>query len=326
MFRTHLPMQQLEQAGHEIVMSPQMTPWGREEADVIVGQRVFSHMSSIMWQLLAREAKRTGRPRLVYELDDDVFSIDPAEVPHGDQFWDPFHRQNIIDNIEVADLVTVSTEPLADVIRKINPNVVVLPNAVPASLLDIPARKGRWLSRPITLGWQGSPTHRGDWMQCARPVGRFLKAHAQHRMIFVGMHYADTLPGEVHEQIDFNFGYKATNLDPFYAFQAAEFDVALAPLARTTFNASKSGLRFIQSAALGLPTVCSDSEAYRPWVRHGETGFLVRTEGEWTRTLRTLAHEPLTRVAVGDAARRAAADWTIEKTWTAWQDAYAALL
>jgi hypothetical protein len=45
-------------------------------------------------------------------------------------FSRPEVRSNVCRNIEVADLVTVSTERLAEVMSKRNRNVIVLPNCV----------------------------------------------------------------------------------------------------------------------------------------------------------------------------------------------------
>jgi hypothetical protein len=53
-------------------------------------------------------------------------------------FSRPEIRANVCRNIEVADLVTVSTERLAEVMSKRNRNVIVLPNCVPQTLLDAP--------------------------------------------------------------------------------------------------------------------------------------------------------------------------------------------
>jgi hypothetical protein len=99
-----------------------------------LGQRVCQPGATIRWRQLARE----GRCALVYEVDDDLLDVDPSNGPAWKFFGVPEIRANVIRNIEVAYLVTVSTEPLAEVISKWNRNVMVLPNCVSASLLDAP--------------------------------------------------------------------------------------------------------------------------------------------------------------------------------------------
>jgi len=85
--------------------------------------------------------------------------VDPSNGPAWKFFGVPEIRANVIRNIEVADLVTVSTEPLADVISRWNRNVAVLPNCVPASLLDAPHAEG---PKGLTLGWSGGMSHKLD--------------------------------------------------------------------------------------------------------------------------------------------------------------------
>jgi hypothetical protein len=93
-------------------------------ADVIVGQRVCQPGATVRWQQMARE----GRCALVYEIDDDLLDVDPSNGPAWSFFSRPEIRANVIRNIVLADLVTVSTEPLADVVSQWNRNVVVLPD------------------------------------------------------------------------------------------------------------------------------------------------------------------------------------------------------
>jgi hypothetical protein len=95
---------------------------------VIVGQRVCNPGPTFRWQQMAR----AERCALVYEVDDDLLDVDPSNGPA----WSFFSR------LEVADLVTVSTERLAEVMSKRNRNVIVLPNCVPQSLFDAPHAPG----------------------------------------------------------------------------------------------------------------------------------------------------------------------------------------
>ena len=68
--------------------------------------------------------------------------------------------------------------------------------------------------------------------------------------------------------------------------------------------------------------VASDCEAYRGFVRHGETGFLVRYDHEWGRYLRDLVNDEAMRAEMGAAAKRLAAEHTIQERYGAWEAAY----
>jgi glycosyltransferase involved in cell wall biosynthesis len=107
----------------------------------------------------------------------------------------------------------------------------------------------------------------------------------------------------------------------FYA--GVDFDIGVAPLDPAgKFNRSKSALRALEYAARGIPVVASNCEAYRGFVQHGVTGFLVKYDHEWGRYLRDLVNDEAMRTEMGAAARRLAREWTIQKRYTAWQAAY----
>lgn len=318
-YRVEMVRDALLHLGHEVQTSQTMGPWAQEEADVLVGQRIAPTGPSAMWQIVAAKKRR---PKMVYEVDDDLFSIDAVTNPSGKFFRHRAIRRNMIDNLRVADLVTVSTEPLAEVLRQFNPNVIVLPNCIRQEVLDtqLPARRGRPGGTTTWYGWQGSQTHREDWDEARDAVAHALATDDGAHMRFIGAAYPEGLPlstGRVHH-LDWT-----TDIIRHYA-RVARFDVSLAPLKDTTFNRSKSALRAIESLALGVPVIASDVPAYQGWVTP-ETGFLVRSQKQWRTALAEL-RDPALRLAMGDAGRRAAKAWTMEANAHRWVDAYRSIL
>lgn len=324
-YRIKIVGDELARLGHEVQVSQRMSPWAREEADIIVGQRVAPLKPSTMWQLVCAERTRNGKGGMVYEVDDDLFNIDPKTNPMADVFKYPAIRQNMIDNLRAANLVTVTTGPLADVLRRHNPNVAILPNAVRREVFDIPApdRRGR-PDGPVVYGWQGSPTHADDWRVAEPAVVELLTTDDMSRLRFLGTPYWGALlaAGVDRRRVD-ALGW-TPDLARHYG-RVARFDVSLAPLADTKFNRSKSALRAQESLALGVPVVASDVPAYRGWVEHGRTGYLVKTRAQWVAAMREL-QDPTLRLVMGRAGRQAAVAWTIEATAHRWVEAYRALL
>src|SRR6516162_6676698 len=94
--------------------------------DVIVAQRWNKHGGLGVWR-----RARTPFSRLVYELDDDLWSVTPENWNAYELYNKPDIRDAVEHAAETADLVTVSTEPLAQVLRQFSPRVAVLPNCVP---------------------------------------------------------------------------------------------------------------------------------------------------------------------------------------------------
>jgi glycosyltransferase involved in cell wall biosynthesis len=90
------------------------------------------------------------------------------------------------------------------------------------------------------------------------------------------------------------------------------WDIGIAPLADTPFNACKSDLKAREYMAAGIPAVYSRVAPYAATIRHGETGFLASTRKEWLEALDALADDPGLRERMGKAAREQAADFTIQ--------------
>jgi glycosyltransferase involved in cell wall biosynthesis len=109
-------------------------------------------------------------------------------------------------------------------------------------------------------------------------------------------------------------------------YRAIDWHVALAPLRPAIFNRSKSALRLLEAAALGLPVVASAAGPYADWLRHGETGYLARQDHEWVRYLRILVNDDAVRLELGANARKQASEWTVEERAADWEAAYAAQL
>lgn len=317
LYRIGLPMKALAERGHETLATVQIPPsW--LDADVFVGQRVAIPGSSVMWQHLAAEGRR-----LVYELDDNLFDIDFRNERAHALFGRPDFQARIRANLTVASRVTVTTEPLADVVRRLFPgkDVRVVPNFLPAELLEHERpRRDR-----LTIGWAGSNTHGMDWPEVEDPLRQFLRRNPS--VDFHGMgawrerpggplvHYADglRLPGQVRKT--------AWAEDVMSVFRTVDFDIALAPLRPHVFNQGKSGCKAVEAAFLGIPILASDLPPYRDVVVEGVTGFLIRRPHEWGRRLRDLVEDEAMRTEMGAKARELARGWTIEGNASKWEEA-----
>lgn len=274
---------------------------------VIVGQRIGRHSALPIWRRL--------RPnhRLVYETDDDMWTIDPSNMAayraHTPDVYDAIEQ-----SINASHMVTVSTEPLAEVLRRFHDNVVVLPNCIDPGLLDVERpRRDR-----VTVGWAGGDSHLRDFAAMIPQLRRFLDRNPRVDFHNMGTSYLDAfrLRGR-------HTGW-ADNIWDYY--RTVDFDVGIAPLTDTVFNRSKSAIKAMEYAALGIPVVASDTEPYRAFVLDGVTGFLVRNEHEWGKRLYELASDEAMRVEMGAKAKAHVAQWTVDRHAWRWQAAYESLL
>lgn len=316
-YRIKLPLEQLAAHGHDVTLASADTEKTRGITastmaghDVVVAQRFNKPGGVHIW----RET-RTPQSRLVYEVDDDVFNITPENF----QAYNLWQRPDVIDAathaMEVADVVTCTTQPLALKLSEFNSNVVVLPNHIPGWVCDIERHRR---DRPA-VGWAGGASHGVDVGQIVSPVQRFLKRFPGWDFRLAGTDYRPTF--KAGKRAVFSKWVHVTDDERGY-FSSPDWDIGLAPVAPTTFNASKSYLKALEYGALGIPVIASDWYPYSDFVRHGETGFLVKHDHEWLKYMSELATDEGLREKMGAAAREQARQYTIEEGWKLWETTY----
>src|SRR6266496_4305684 len=124
-YRVLLPLGELGRHGFDVTLKSgraQVTEDDFAGSDVIVGQRIGNFGA---WDYAGR------RSRLVYEIDDDPFSILPENRHAYEQWRQAEVREAARRCLARSDLVTVTTAYLAETMQQYNKNVAVLPNHVP---------------------------------------------------------------------------------------------------------------------------------------------------------------------------------------------------
>ena len=227
---------------------------------------------------------------IVFEVDDDLLSDDPnwAEREH----YEPF--MPAIDAIaRTAHEVVVSTEPLARSMRELSTSVTVLPNGLDRAL---------WMNGMMTGGlieespideslaavFIGGPSHGADLDLIREAVENVSNTEADFGFNVVGgvpvgesrsWYSAIELPPDSRHYPEFT---------EFVRSLRGRFAIGLAPLRDTRLNRTKSDLRFLEYAALGIPGIYSDCDAFSTVV-DGETGLLVQNSTEaWADAIRRL--------------------------------------
>lgn len=319
-----LPLEELgRQDGFEVTFAsagdqgtgiPMITLRDLEGYDVIVAQRWNKHDGLGVWR-----RARTPFSRLVYELDDDVFHVTPENWHAYKLYGRGDIRDAVAHAAETADLVTVSTEPLAGVMREYNGNVKVLPNCIPSWVCSLP----RSVRERPRVGWMGGASHGADIGIVAAPVRRFLRRFPDWDLQLNATDYRDTF--RVPRARSFYVPWVQVNDDPQGFYSSIDFDIGLCPLQDTAFTRSKSAIKAIEYGARGIPVVASDCAAYRDVIEHGVSGFLVRYPHEWLKYLSELACDGALRERMSQGARDMARRHLAEDGWRDWADAYRGL-
>jgi len=274
------------------------------QVDTVLVHTLHDERNSYGWELLAKSDSH----RMVIDVDDWWWRPD----------WKPFRRAYTPDalarlyrNVELAHVVTTTTAVLADYLSRYNSNVHVVPNTVPAWLLQHPSPHR---PRPV-VGYQGSAHHMTDWnVDYQNQVGKFLSRHPDWIARFYGNFTIDAPDGRV-EVVPWQ-----SNHDQYW--RSVSMDIGLGPLRNTPFNRAKSSLRAVEYAALGIVAVLPDLPPYRGWVDDGVTGRLVRPGQPLSRILAGLAAEPHQLATMAANARQRAAQWTTEACIGKWVEAW----
>ena len=272
-----------------------------ENADIIITQR-YAIPDIATADRLAAHASRTGA-RLVYDLDDDLLNI-PRSHPDA-RILRP--RAKIVRRmLEVADTVWVSTHGLAERLTAIRPEAVVLHNGLDERLWIQPTPSAQ--DHPVRILCMGTATHDDDFALIEPALVR-LKTEYDHRVSIgiIGVTTRHDLPPGLHR---IGLSRSATRSYPGFVnwLRAVEpgWHIGLAPLLDTPFNRSKSPIKAMDYAALGLAVLASDTPVYRGSIADGPAGQLVpNTPEAWYAALNWLVRNHDERHAVAARARNA---------------------
>lgn len=320
-YRIILPLTELGKHGHDVTLAdasaqdqPKFTSNQVAGHDLVVGQRWDSPAGMGGWRRLRAHS------RLVYELDDDVWAVEPVNWAAYSKYSRADVQDAVAHSAQVADLVTVTTEPLAEVMREHNPNVAVLPNCIPGWVCDLPREP---CARP-SVGWMGGASHGTDMGVIASSVRRFLDRpqFSGWDARLVGVDYRPTIR---HDRALFT-PWTHVVAEPEKFYRSLDFDIGLAPLHPTRFARSKSAVKCLEYMARGIPVIATAFDPYQDFVLHGVTGFLVRYDHEWLKYMSELAADDGLRAEMGAKAREHARQFTIEGNWKLWEDAYRKLV
>lgn len=256
-----------------------------------------SNYSASFWQRqysretfeIMYELKNNGQ-YIAYEIDDDLFSIDP-ESPDSSWYFNNMTKEGQIrlHNLKVwmqqVDEIVVTTEHLKDRLSPINSNITVIPNAVDVHLFEMQEKEEK---KDIIIGWTGSATHYPDLKTMYQAVVDVINRHNNVKLLTSSYENIDFWPGIDPDKV---IKMPWTEFKD-YPDALRQIDIGLCPLKDSLFNRSKSNLKYIELGALGIPSICSKVEPYAKTVTQGEDGLLVKAKGavykSWVDALETM--------------------------------------
>ena len=278
-YRIILPYSNLK--GHEVrirqgVITPDLY-W----CDVAVFQRVDN--DDVIARM--REAKNIGK-KVILDCDDNLHNL-PITNPCSAIFGEGKPATVRFEKaLQTADLVTVSTQGLADEYRRFNPNIKVCENFVSDKhvYLIAPKEITGELKRPpeVRIGYVGSPTHAGDVASISQPLVNIAKKYPNVKYVFFGQ--PPQLPHTLDHRVEYHPAICALAKESasdfmlryYQAVVALDLDIAIAPLKANAFNRCKSAVKMLELGMCGIPIVASRFGPYEDWplVERGWVGSL----------------------------------------------------
>lgn len=204
-------------------------------------------------------AREHGLPVWI-DLDDDVFLLPDSNPNHYIS-----KANNLLHYTSAclgqADLVTVTTETLAQSLKKFSGNIRVIPNAFDDPLLLKHKRKAVWPRKPIVV-WRGSNTHDADVSRVARSFSAHAKHHPEWTWVFMG-HKPWMLTPDMPDGSFAHIGWQNNLLAYFHCLNKIQPSVVIVPLEDHAFNRSKSNIAWIEASFANAVTLAPDWEEWR---------------------------------------------------------------
>lgn len=270
--------------------------------------------------------RAAGALAIVYELDDDELTGAEEEhiaatLPIGEAERAALAttRQALLWTLAACDGATVSTGPLAAVVRRYtNRPVIVVPNA-----LDITWFRERLVPRApwaeyLTIGWAGWRRPDADLEPMAIAWSRIAARYPDVRFVVAG-HQADVI---YRQPIDLDriIRIPISPLDEYPAMY--QVDIGCCAVADTPFSRCKSPIKAWEYALAGAALVWTPT-LYGDCLVNGVDGYQAETADAWEWALSALAeHADLRRWCAKAARRHVLTEHTLRGNLHRWIDAY----
>ncbi|MDA0256019.1 MAG: glycosyltransferase, partial [Planctomycetota bacterium] len=315
-YRVEHPVAALEASGWRACWVPLDAPAAETEpltADLVV---IFRAPWDERLARIAAGCRARGVP-LVYDVDDLVFdpelfldgsvAVMETMAPEDRRLWAAAparHRETLTQ----ADAATLTTGPLAAAAGRHCPSCFVLPNALDSRMEAAAAaalgttKDSATDGRPRLCFASGTASHNRDFAVAARAIARLFARRPEPCLVVIGhldyRIYDCLLPFA--DRIDWRPPVPLLELFG----QLARCDINLAPLeVGNPFCESKSAVRCLFAAAVGLPTVASPTGPLAEAIVNGETGLLAADVAGWEEALERLVADAGLRERLGGAAR-----------------------
>lgn len=299
---------------------------GSMNADVVVFHRPDDEKRVEAMKLLKQAGKK-----VVFDNDDTYKSIDAMK------FRDELKKRTdyLDEAIKIADLVTTTTEFLADEYRKLNNNVVVLPNCVDPSDWGTPLKND---NGKVRIGIVGSTAINNDMLQIKGLLKELSEREDVELILFAlppkGEDYKkmrDIYQPEIDfwNELKVEWQHFVNQPDYFETLRSLKLDMMLIPREDSYFNRCKSNLKFLEASMLEIPIVAQGfPDGLSPYQGKEDARHMLiaHTEDDWKHMTEKLIQNKELREKMGTKARKyVLKHYDINANARKWEEAYQSL-
>jgi glycosyltransferase involved in cell wall biosynthesis len=207
----------------------------------------------------------------------------------------------LVEAIQKADLVIVSTDRLKKRLSEYTNKLYVFPNSI-----NINKYKPVKIVKPLNevrIGWAGGCSHYGDLAQIAKPLARIMKNYPNVMFYISGapdldLFYVAGIPKS--RIIVGDWCVPEANI---YRLMTQGLDIGLCPLRGTEFDMLKSALKWNEYTTIGAATLAANVPPYSDAIQNYQTGVLYSDEEEFVKHLGRLIENPTLRQELVTNAR-----------------------
>lgn len=299
------------------------------DADVVVFHRPNDDRSLKIAKILRKQGKK-----IVMDNDDTYKNVDGKKwveiLKKVDFHLDEFGK--------FADLITCSTEFLAQEYRKLNNNVVVLPNCIDPEAWDEPIKND---TDKVRIGFVGSVTTSNDYASI-KDILPILSARSDVQLVVFGLPVQnDTTKLVVQERYAEEYAFwHSLNIewhplvnmkDYIDTLTSLKLDMMVIPRKDDYFNRAKSNLKFLEASMLEIPVIAqgfSDNlSPYQVNPKDSEHMVIITDNKDWLSAIETMINDKDGRERMGKEAHDYVLEnYDINKKGDLWTKAYSSLL
>jgi glycosyltransferase involved in cell wall biosynthesis len=226
------------------------------------------------------------RGRVVFDLDDDVFSGQPALAAKGPAARWLYGGQQARRLLQRADAVVVSTEVLADALPVRPDSLTVLPTVPDPNAYALARSEGP----SMVVGWAGT----AGGLMYLDPLRDVFEQLGRDRTATLEVVSSRPWDGPS------SFRPWALDDEPLLF---SRFSIGIMPLPDTPYTRAKAGFKLLQYMAAGLPIVASPVGVNSDLVTRSGSGLLADNAADWERALRRLCADGELRRQLADNGR-----------------------